>query len=71
MKKIYVLPFMVAVMSLSLLPAPAHATIADLFAAVDLAAVSTGVMAVLTAVIGIALLFVGFSYVRKALPGKK
>ncbi len=50
----------------------AHADgISDMFALVDLAPVQVGVLAVLAAVIGLKLIFVGYSYVNKALPGKK
>lgn len=46
---------------------PAHATIAELFAAVDIAGVSTGVQAILISLIGIGLLFVGYKFVRRAM----
>lgn len=43
----------------------AHATIAELFTAVDVSSISTNVQTLMIAFIGISLLFVGFRYIRK------
>lgn len=46
---------------------PASATIADLFAAVDVSSISTNVQTLLITFIGILLLFVGYRFIRKTI----
>lgn len=59
---------MVALVAAFVVPVQsAHATIAELFAAVDISAISTNVQTLLIAFIGIALLFVGYRFIRKTI----
>lgn len=50
--------------------AKSEATIAELFAAVDVSGISTNVQTLLISFIGIALLFVGYRFIRKTLGGR-
>jgi len=45
----------------------AHATIAELFAAVDVSAVSSNVQTLLITFIGILLLFTGYKFIRRTI----